>query len=92
MGDELDGLRKQIDACDERLLLALRDRKDVVALVGKYKKTRGLSSLDEKRWLVVLESRLARAKELGLSEDFVLKVYNLIHQYSLGVENIIKEL
>lgn len=84
--DKLTDLRRQIDTLDEQLLQLLASRMADVRLVGQYKKSRGLPPLDEKRWRAVLRSRLDRAEALDLSEEFITKLYQLIHEYALSIE------
>jgi chorismate mutase len=78
--------REQIDALDEQLLVTLASRARAVEEIGRLKKARGIAPLDEARWRKVLGSKLDRARALGLSEEFVEKLYDLIHEYSLALE------
>lgn len=84
--NELETLREEIDAADQKLLEALAERMAVVKRVGEYKKQNNLPPLDQARWQKVLENKLARAKELGLSEDLVKEIYETIHKYALKLE------
>lgn len=84
--DKLADLRRQIDSLDEQLLQLLARRMADVRSVGQYKKGRGLPPLDEQRWQTVLQTRLDRAESLGLSEEFIAKLYQLIHEYALSIE------
>lgn len=86
MDKTLDDWRSEIDTLDEELLNVLEKRFDVVKKVGKYKKQKGLPPLAEKRRQEVLQKWLSRAKELNLSEEFVEKLYELIHEYALEIE------
>lgn len=86
MNDKLEDWRKQIDALDEELLHILGKRFNIVREIGKYKKAKGIPPLDQKRWQTVLESQLSKAKLHNLSKDFIKKLYNLIHEYSLEIE------
>lgn len=86
MNDKLEDWRKQIDALDSELLHVLAKRIDIVREIGKYKKAQGIPPLDQKRWRAVLESQISKAELLNLSKDFIKKLYNLIHEYSLEIE------
>lgn len=88
--NELELLREDIDAADQKLLEALAERMAVVQSVGEYKKQNTLPQLDQARWQKVLEDKLAKAKELGLSEDLVKEIYETIHKHALRVEKEIK--
>lgn len=87
MNNKLDDWRKQIDAFDDELLHTLAKRINIVREIGKYKKAHNIEPLDEKRWQEILESRLSKASILDLPEDFIQKIFDLIHEYSLEVES-----
>lgn len=86
MDKKLENLRKQIDVIDKELLTSLAERTNIVRKIGKLKKAKGIVPLDEKRWQQVLEGKLGKAETMNLSKDFVKKIYNLIHVYSLEIE------
>ncbi len=88
---KLKELRELIDSLDEELLDLLGQRIAVIKEAGMYKKVHDLPELDEKRWQNVLETRLAQAKELNLSTQFVTKLLELIHSYTLKIEADIKK-
>lgn len=83
---QLNAWREQIDALDAQLLKILAERRHIVLQIGEYKKERGLAPLDEKRWEQVLQSKIALAKDLDVSPEFIRALYNLIHDYSLELE------
>ena len=82
----LEELRKEIDALDQEILNILEKRFTVVKQIGAIKKSNGLPVLDEKRWQEVLESKLIKARDLGLSENFIKKIYDIIHDHALELE------
>lgn len=84
--NELETLRQEIDTADQKLLEALAERMNVVKRVGEYKKQNNLPTLDRERWQKVLEDKLAKAKELGLSEDLVKEIYESVHKHALKLE------
>ncbi len=86
MNEELDDLRRRIDGIDGELVRLLAKRMGVVREIGGYKKEHGVQVLDEKRWREVLEGNLKRGQELGLSEEFVQRLLEVIHEYSLEIE------
>lgn len=86
MNDKLKDWRKQIDDIDEDILAFLAERMKIVGEIGKFKRLHSIALLDEKRWQKVLESKLSKANGLNLSEKFVQKLYDLIHQHSLEIE------
>ena len=86
MKKKLDILRKKIDLTDKALLELLAKRIALVREVGELKKEYGIQPLDEKRWKALLSEKLTKAKLLNLSEEFVEKLYNLIHKHALDLQ------
>lgn len=83
MTNKLEDWRKQIDILDEKIITLLAKRMNVVKKIGEYKRKQKISALDTNRWEKVVASRLVQAKKLGLSEEFVNKLLQLIHKHSL---------
>lgn len=88
---ELQNYRNEIDAIDRELLTLLAQRFEVVKKVWEYKKIHDLPPLQPGRWQEVLENRKSIARDLGLSEEFVVTLWNQIHDYALEIESIIKK-
>ena len=55
--DELQDLRRDIDAIDRELVELFRRRMDVTARVGAYKRSRGVPVLDQERERQVLQNK-----------------------------------
>ncbi len=87
MKESLTNWRKQIDKLDEELLNVLAKRTNIVREIGEHKRTYGIPPLDEKRWQEVLQSKLSKARSLNIPEKFIEKLYSLIHEHSLEIEN-----
>jgi len=87
MDNLLADWRKQIDRLDEELINVLAKRINIVKKIGKYKKENGIPPLDQKRWQEVLKSKLSKARLLNISEKFVERIYNIIHEHSLEIES-----
>lgn len=85
--DELEDLRKKIDALDRELLQTLAKRLEVVKEIGRYKKSKGMDLRDDERLEALLAERLKAAGALDLPEEFVRKLYELIHEASLKKES-----
>ncbi|CAN5173238.1 hypothetical protein BH09PAT2_BH09PAT2_00700 [soil metagenome] len=86
MNQNLDLLRKQIDQIDGMIINLLKQRMSIVSEVGQYKKRNNLPALDENRWQQVLETRIAEAKECGLSEGLIRTIWDAIHEEALTRE------
>ncbi len=79
-------LRKKIDQCDRSLLQTLAERFRTVKKVGLYKLKNDLPVLQKSRWAEVMEARLKQARQLHLNDDFVEKLFKLIHKESLKTQ------
>lgn len=84
--DELAALRRRIDETDREILALLGKRMATVGEVGRYKQAHDLAPFDSARWEALLAERLEMAKSLGLSDEFITKLYQLIHDYALQIE------
>ena len=84
--NKLENRRKQIDAIDKKILISLAKRMEIVGKIGKFKKDQKISAFDKKRWEQILKSGLKKGKSVGLGRDFVKNLINLIHKYSIEVQ------
>ncbi|MDE6282218.1 MAG: chorismate mutase, partial [Oscillospiraceae bacterium] len=55
--DDLQSLRRDIDAIDRQLVELFRQRMDVTRRVGEYKKAKGIPVLDQERERQVLQNK-----------------------------------
>jgi chorismate mutase len=84
---KLDELRKQIDEIDSEILKLLGKRIAVVNEVAKYKVANKIPFLDLKRKKEILDDKIKRAKGGNIPEDFVKKIFETIHDFSLKMES-----
>ena len=84
--DDLSGWRKQIDEIDEKLLQLLAKRIELAFKIGQIKKQKNISIVDKSRWQNVLSKAILKSEELDLSKDFIKKLFNLIHKYSIKIQ------
>ena len=84
----LSEIRKKIDALDERIILLLNERADLVHEVGLVKKAEGSSIYVPEREEQVLRSLAAKARELQsrLPEKSIRAIYREIMSASLALE------
>jgi chorismate mutase len=84
--ENLEGLRRQIDQWDDELLRTLGNRMKISEKIGSYKKEQNITILQPNRWNEILEDRLAKGLKLGLSEEFIIKLFKDIHQESINFQ------
>lgn len=89
-GEEiLKTLRNEIDQVDSQLLELISRRIEISGKIGQYKKTHKMTILQVSRWQQLLEDRLSQAQKLGLAQDFVRDIYQLIHDQSIKIQSTV---
>lgn len=78
--EELEQLRQRIDECDRELIGVLARRMAVVREIGQYKTEHQLPVVQSKRFNQMLTQRIELAKQQHLSQEFITKVINAIHE------------
>lgn len=84
-------LREKIDVIDENLLALMSSRMKISEQIGEYKKTNNISILQTGRWDELLSKMVKKGAGCGLSEHFVVELFNAIHEESVQVQNRILE-
>lgn len=79
----LESLREQIDSIDQQMLELLAQRMGFVEEIGKYKSQNEVTILQLRRWENIVKTRIKLGKSLGLTEDFVKKLLQLVHKESI---------
>ena len=85
----LEDLREQIDHADREVLEALARRMKLVQEVGAYKRENNVAILQMDRWQEVFRTRPEWAQMLGLDEEFIRDLYNLVHQASIKTQETV---
>ena len=80
---ELNWLRAEIDELDERLWDTIAARMDVSKRIGEWKKEHGVAPLQPERVKVIGERLKVIGERLHLSEQFMQKMWEIIHEESL---------
>jgi chorismate mutase len=89
--NKLDLLRAQIDKIDEELVDKLAVRMGIAEEIGIYKKQNQVTILQLERWQQIMKQVKAQAELLGLSDGFMEKLYNAIHEESIRIQIDSKE-
>ncbi len=85
--EALSRLRAQIDVIDENLIYTLASRMKVSKQIGELKKAGNVAIVQAGRWDAVLAKVRASADTYGLDPDFVVRLFNLIHEASVAEQN-----
>ena len=85
---ELNWLRAEIDELDEKLWDTIGARMEVSKRIGEWKKANGVAPLQPERYQEILKKLKIKNEQLKmdgllLSEEFMMNVWELIHQESL---------
>ncbi len=81
----LDDLRRGIDAVDQQILKLLHERVRLVMAVGEYKRERGMPVYDPDRERALLE-RLCNAAEPPLDADTIRRIFERLVDESRRIE------
>lgn len=79
----LETLREKIDSIDQQMLELLSQRMGIVEEIGKYKSKNEVTILQLRRWEKIINTRIKLGKKLGLSEDFIKNLLQLVHKESI---------
>ena len=84
--EELNWLRAEIDELDDRLWATIAARMDVSKRIGEWKKAHGVAPLQPERYQQIvdrLREKGEKLKDEDISVEFMLHVWELIHEESL---------
>lgn len=87
----LELLRLNIDELDRRLIDALAERREISRQIGGIKRDHNVSIVQAMRWEDVMDRALAEGKSKGLDEDFIRRIFDIIHENSVSEQNKILE-
>ena len=87
LNEKLKQLRQQIDILDDDLLRLLGDRMKVAEDIGMVKKEKGITILQTNRWEEIIEKATTKGRLQGLSEKFMVRYLNAVHQESIDHQN-----
>jgi len=91
VSDTLGTLRGHINSIDVELIRLLGERMSVSREIGRFKKQKNIAILQTSQWDRVLANASKAASDNSLDEDFVRKVFNLIHAASISEQDRILE-
>lgn len=72
-------LRAEISHIDAKIIQDLAERMKWVDEIGRLKQEHGIPVLQLERWETLLESHIVKAKQLGLDEEFIKALFEIIH-------------
>ena len=85
--EELTRLRSLIDTVDGQVISLLARRMDICRQIGEIKKSGGADIVQEGRREEVRARLKTLAAKESLSEEFVLRLYDAVHEESVRVQS-----
>ena len=79
-------LRKQIDELDHEMIRTLDRRMEIVRKIGTFKKEHGMTVLQIKRWMEIIDDRMEMGDRAGLEREFLLQLLQLIHKEAIRIQ------
>lgn len=80
----LDELRAQVDILDKDIIAKLAQRMQISESMGRIKKESNVTILQPSRWDHIVAERLKQGLSLGLSDDFMTRLLDSIHEESIS--------
>lgn len=84
--EHIRGIRKEIDTLDAQILVLLAKRMNQSKRIALHKMKDNIAIFQPERWEEVVKSRTGDGLNRNLSEEFVLRLYQLIHEESLRIQ------
>ena len=81
--NKLEEFRSDIDKIDEQLIDLMAKRMELVKHIGAYKKENKVTVFQLERWKAILERTNHMGAPLGLNENFINGLFNVIHDESI---------
>ncbi len=81
--ENISSLRKQIDELDNQLIEVLAQRMRVCRQIGEYKKEHDMTIVQTSRYSEILGKRGAQGSLMGIGQDCVRGIFELIHEESV---------
>lgn len=58
----------------------------IIKELGALKKEHNIPTIQKDRWNYLIKNRLEYAKKLGLNEDVVFKIFDLLHKEAIRIQ------
>jgi chorismate mutase len=89
--NQLELLRKRIDAIDTELLETLSSRMEIVKQIGEYKRANNVTALQINRFSELMDKRVKLGESLNLDAHFVQQIFQHIHEDSVRMQTDIMD-
>ncbi len=79
----LHDMRARIDRIDDYILELMGERMGISEEIGELKKQNQLAIHQSERWAQIVKRALQKGKTSGLTEEFILKLFQQVHNESI---------
>ena len=79
----LEHLRQLVDSLDAEIIDLIARRMELSERMGMVKKDANITAYQPERWREIVDTRGDRAEKLHLSRDFIVSLYEKIHDESI---------
>jgi 3-deoxy-7-phosphoheptulonate synthase len=87
----LQDLRSRIDRIDDYIIELLCERMGISESIGELKKDNQLAIHQSERWAQIVKRALEKGKVGGLTEEFILKIFQQVHNESIRHQSLVME-
>ncbi len=87
----LHDMRGRIDRIDDYILELLGERMGISEEIGEMKKQNQLAIHQSERWAQIVKRALQKGKTSGLNEEFILKLFQQMHNESIRHQEKVME-
>lgn len=87
----LNDLRARVDRIDDYIIELLSERMGLSEQIGELKKDHQLAIHQSDRWAYIVKRALAKGKTGGLTEEFLLKLFQQVHNESIRHQSRVME-
>lgn len=88
---KLRDLRARIDRIDDYIIEMLCERMGISEEIGEYKKENRLAIHQAERWAQIVKRALEKGKTGGLTDEFILKFLQQVHNESIRHQSLVME-
>jgi chorismate mutase len=87
----LHDLRARIDRIDDYIIELMGERMGISEEIGEVKKKNQLAIHQSERWAQIVKRALEKGKTGGLTEEFILKLFQQVHNESIRHQSKVME-
>ncbi len=81
--NKIEQFRHRIDSIDQQIIELLGQRMRIVEEIGEYKKNNNVTVFQLRRWEDMLQSRIDCGKKVGLDQEYIKNLLQLVHNESI---------